>query len=151
MNALAIIQLVAKFLPAVQGIIQIASTNGDMVSRITSLSKPLANLLTTVGAELFPKAAPAIHIVGGVLAAFDPNLTKWLQGALNALIGTNLAVDGAYGPMTRAAVEQFQTKYGLKVDGLAGQVTQAAIQGLLAKLPNLTPVATPAATPTAKA
>lgn len=140
MTPLAIIQLVVALAPAVQSIIQIATTNGDMAARIQSLSKPLAALLTDVGAALFPKAAPELHVVGGVLAAFDPDLTKWLQGSLNSLNNAGLVVDGIYGPRTRDAVLAFQAKYGLKADGLAGQVTQAAIQALLAKLPNLSKI-----------
>jgi putative chitinase len=72
-----------------------------------------------------------------LIAAFDPNTTKWLQGALNTLLALNppLAVDGQYGPKTKAAVEQMQAKLGLVVDGLAGKLTQAAIDAALAKLP----------------
>jgi peptidoglycan hydrolase-like protein with peptidoglycan-binding domain len=139
MNTFAIIQMVVQWIGPVREAIDLAESNTDLVSKIKSLSAPLAQLLEGVGSELFPKAAPGLHIVGGVLAAFNPNYAKWLQGALNSTQNLNppLVVDGVYGPRTRAAVEQVQAKLGLRVDGLAGQVTEAAIQALIAKLPQV--------------
>src|SRR4029077_14085313 len=137
MNTIATIQLVMQWIGPVREAIALAQSNADLASKIKSMSSPLADLLEGIGSELFPKAASGLHIVGGVLAAFDPNYTKWLQGTLNSALKLDppLDVDGAYGPKTRAAVEQLQAKFGLKVDGLAGQVTEAAIQALIAKLP----------------
>jgi len=96
---------------------------------------PLAGVLDEVGAYLFPKVAPGLHIAAGAVAAFDPDVTKWLQGSLNILLepSPNLVVDGVYGTMTRNAVEQLQAKLGLKVDGWAGEITKAAIAAALAK------------------
>lgn len=37
--------------------------------------------------------------------------------------GENLALDGAYGPATKAAVTRFQAAYGLGADGIAGAQT----------------------------
>jgi len=43
----------------------------------------------------------------------------------------NLAVDGAFGPLTRAAVVVFQQRAGLVADGIVGRNTHAALaQGL---------------------
>lgn len=144
------VQLALQYAPQVEAIFEQSQTNESIVTEIENLSAPLASLLTGIGSTLFPKAAPAIAIVGGLVASFTPNLTKWLQGSLNTLLGPALipplVVDGSYGPKTNAAVEQLQAKYGLKVDGLAGSITQGLISALLAKLPNLTPV-----TPTAPA
>lgn len=139
MDILSIIQLVVQFAGPVKAIIDEATTNDDILTKVEKLSPSLANVLTGIGLTLFPKAAPTLHLVGGVIASFDPNTTKWLQGSLNVLLTPNpsLVVDGQYGPKTRAAVEQLQTKFGLTVDGLAGQLTQAAIQIALTKLPNL--------------
>jgi phage head maturation protease len=50
-----------------------------------------------------------------------------LQERLNAL-GAHLAVDGKFGPKTRAAVEAFQRSHGLKVDALVGPKTTAALR-----------------------
>ena len=61
--------------------------------------------------------------------------TSWLQTALNRLGATPpLAVDGSYGPVTEAAVRQFQTSAGLVVDGVAGAQTRSAITARLAAL-----------------
>lgn len=141
-NILGILQLVVGLVPAIKGIYDAATTNSGVVDEIKKLSSPVATLLQQIGAEFFPKANPAIAIVGGLIAAFDPNTAKWLQGSLNILLaGTAgyvpLVVDGQYGPKTKAAVEQMQAKLGLTVDGLAGKLTQAAIDAALAKLPTL--------------
>jgi hypothetical protein len=139
MTPLAIVSLIVQLLPAVSAIVTTSTTNEDLTAKIKDLSKPLADLMGSIGAALFPKAAPALHIVGGIMASFDPNLVKWLQGSLNTLSNAGLQVDGIYGPATRQAVSDFQQKYNLRVDGLAGQITQAAISALLAKLPSLAP------------
>jgi hypothetical protein len=54
---------------------------------------------------LFPKAAPGLKVIAGAIGAFDPNVTKWLQDALNKLVKTSpkLDLDGIYGPETVAA------------------------------------------------
>lgn len=133
MDPLTIIQLVMKWGPLVKSIVDEATSNDDIVAKIKQLASPIAGLLEQVGSQMFPKAASTLHIVGGIVAGFDPNVTKWLQSALNVLVSPspNLVVDGIYGPLTKAAVEQVQAKLGLTVDGLAGQVTQAAIAAAL--------------------
>jgi hypothetical protein len=139
MNPLTILQLAIQWGPTVKAIVDEAESNDTIIQKVSALSPTLAKLLESVGAEFFPKAAPALHVVGGVLAAFDPNTTKWLQGALNVLLtpSPNLTVDGIYGAHTRTAVEELQTKLGLTPDGIAGQITQAAIASALAKLGTL--------------
>jgi hypothetical protein len=92
--------------------------------------------LADIGASLFPKVAPELQLVAAASATFDPNVTKWLQAALNKLVtpSPNLAVDGVYGPKTREAVEAAQNKLSIPVDGWAGDVTQGAILTALSKL-----------------
>jgi peptidoglycan hydrolase-like protein with peptidoglycan-binding domain len=45
-----------------------------------------------------------------------------------------LDVDGEYGPLTTAAVKQFQTSKALEVDGWAGDLTHAALQAAISAL-----------------
>lgn len=49
-----------------------------------------------------------------------------LQNKLQEL-GFHLEVDGAFGPITEAAVKQYQDEQGLVVDGIVGQKTIAAL------------------------
>jgi peptidoglycan hydrolase-like protein with peptidoglycan-binding domain len=49
-----------------------------------------------------------------------------LQARLDRL-GESLAVDGLFGPLTRAAVVRFQTSRGLSPDGIVGPLTWAAL------------------------
>jgi zinc D-Ala-D-Ala carboxypeptidase len=44
--------------------------------------------------------------------------------------GVTMAIDGAYGPQTRAAVASFQSAYGLPSDGVAGPATYSKIYAL---------------------
>jgi peptidoglycan hydrolase-like protein with peptidoglycan-binding domain len=52
--------------------------------------------------------------------------TRTLQDLLNAH-GSTLAIDGAFGPKTDAAVRHFQQSKGLTVDGVVGAQTWAAV------------------------
>lgn len=51
-----------------------------------------------------------------------------LQGLLN-LYGAGLSVDGAFGPATQSAVQDFQSDAGLDADGKVGPATKAALYG----------------------
>lgn len=57
---------------------------------------------------------------------------RWLQAALNHLVGAGLVVDGVLGAQSRAAVRAFQRREGLAADGIAGRQTVERIKALLA-------------------
>lgn len=52
---------------------------------------------------------------------------KWLQRRCNEILGTNIEVDGKYGPGTRNTVMQVQKELNLTVDGVAGYNTIQAL------------------------
>jgi peptidoglycan hydrolase-like protein with peptidoglycan-binding domain len=58
---------------------------------------------------------------------------RWLQDALNQVMGTHLVVDGDAGPATRGAVRDFQQQHGLAVDGIAGPRTLAALHDAIGR------------------
>lgn len=51
----------------------------------------------------------------------------WLQQLLNTK-GINIAVDGIFGNVTRAAVVQFQKQSGIATDGIVGPQTWQALR-----------------------
>ena len=55
---------------------------------------------------------------------------RWLQQALNQILGLRLTVDGVNGPQTRSAIRSFQQRQGLTVDGIVGPATAAALKKL---------------------
>jgi hypothetical protein len=52
---------------------------------------------------------------------------RWVQSALNRIMGLRLAVDGIVGSQTRSAIRRFQQQRGLTVDGIVGSQTEAAL------------------------
>jgi peptidoglycan hydrolase-like protein with peptidoglycan-binding domain len=75
--------------------------------------------------------------VGPALAAAAPSdigpgssvaTVKCVQRAVNFFVTPEVAVDGSYGPLTEAAVEDFQAKFGDSVDGIVGPQTGATIK-----------------------
>ena len=139
MNWTTLLPIIVSSVSTVKQIIDIATSNADIVAKIKSGVPALANLLASLGAELFPGVKKELQIAAGAMAAFDPDITKWVQGALNVVLEPTpgLTVDGIYGPKTRAAVELLQQKNDLTVDGWAGNITQALIAGLLSKRPQI--------------
>ncbi len=58
--------------------------------------------------------------------------TTWLQVSLNKLgADPTLVTDGSYGPLTAAAVKDFQASHALDTDGKIGPATLAAIDAAL--------------------
>lgn len=124
-------RLAVTYGPIIQGIWNVATSNEDVVTRIRHAAAPVAQLIEEVGGQFYPGAKSELHMIGGLITSFDPDGAKWLQGSLNAYLGTSLVVDGNIGPRTIAAVKEAQAKLGIVVDGLAGKVTQAALDSAI--------------------
>lgn len=131
---LSYLPMILNAATSIKSILDIANSNEGVVAKIKDILPETIPFLQSIGSQLFPKVAPQIQVAAAAMAAFDPNIVKWVQGACNTILGTTLAVDGHYGDRTKAAVEQLQAKLGLKVDGFAGQITQLAISLAMSKL-----------------
>ena len=135
MNWLSLIPVLMSAASTIKSLNDISNSNTDLVDKLKQGLPTLGTALEAIGGALFPKVAPQLKMAAGAMASFDPNVTKWLQGSLNSLLDPSpeLAVDGIYGRLTKAAVERLQEKMGLTVDGWAGALTQAAISNALSK------------------
>lgn len=58
---------------------------------------------------------------------------KTIQTQLNTLLKKGLTVDGIEGPLTTAAIKEFQGIMGLAVDGVVGSNTNGAIQQIFSR------------------
>lgn len=116
-----------------QTIIATSPTFKDIAKHIND--PEIINTLEQIAESTFPGIKRELRLVAGAVTTFDTDHTKWLQGALNAVVepSPNLVVDGLYGPSTVDAVKKFQQQVGVVPDGWVGDITSAAIQGLVAK------------------
>jgi peptidoglycan hydrolase-like protein with peptidoglycan-binding domain len=57
---------------------------------------------------------------------------RWVQSALNKILGRQLLVNGIAGPETRDAIREFQNRHGLPVSGFVGPKTEQALSANLA-------------------
>ena len=62
----------------------------------------------------------------GVLS--NPDEVRFLQQALNQILGASLKVDGVWGPSTAGKLLEFQRRFGLKPDGTFGPKTMAELK-----------------------
>jgi lysozyme family protein len=136
MDPLTVLTLISTAVQVAGSVKTLLDQGGVTKQSLQTTVPQIIPQLTEIGAALFPKVPPAMQVVAAASATFDPNVTKWLQIALNKLVSPspNLIVDGVYGPGTREAVEAAQKKLGITVDGWAGEITQGAIQTALSKL-----------------
>jgi murein L,D-transpeptidase YcbB/YkuD len=56
-------------------------------------------------------------------------VVRWAQYLLVRRTLTDQQIDGIFGPVTKSAVEEFQTERHLTVDGIVGPATWAALGG----------------------
>lgn len=114
-----------------------ALRQGQSVNDVLKAEAPeLIDLVHQIAVDLFPSlAAPSPSedtVQAGAMVLYAPVMVKSVQDSLNRLQNAGLAVDGSYGPKTKAAVETFQRAHPpLDVDGWAGTQTQAAIKAAL--------------------
>lgn len=117
--------------------------NATYIDYLVKLAPEVGKFISDIGALLFPGAASNMQLVGGSIAAFNPNYTKLVQGQINVLspaLKLNippLVVDGIYGPRTKAGIEAVQEHFGIVKDGIVGNITQGWIAKALATLPEI--------------
>lgn len=68
-----------------------------------------------------------LGLSGHDVAALQLRIAGW---AADSARQTYVAMDGAYGPATEAAVKRFQRAYGLAIDGIAGPQVQRVLNSL---------------------
>src|SRR5688572_18015017 len=73
------------------------------------------------------RSARTLYELQGETDRRSPDYVRWVQQSLNTVNAAGLAVDGQFGPRTRAAVVGFQRGRGLVPDGIVGQRTEAAL------------------------
>lgn len=146
MNWIALIPLLLQAAPSIISLWNTTSSNATFGAKLNELAPEVGTVISSVGSQLFPKAAGTIQKIGGAIAVFNTDYTRWLQGSLNILLpalnipfptGKPLLVDGSYGYHTRDAVEAVQAHYGIVIDGVAGNITQGWIAKGLALLPQI--------------
>ncbi|WP_100415268.1 D-Ala-D-Ala carboxypeptidase family metallohydrolase [Mumia flava] len=108
-----------------------------MVRSLTRIAAALALLLSTAVIGLVGTAAPAsadgCYTWSRTLAQGSSGSdVRQLQIRVSGYpaYGAVLALDGSYGPATKAAVKRFQQAYGLTADGIAGPQTYSKLYAL---------------------
>lgn len=84
------------------------------------------------GRPAYGDAAPLPASDGILRVGSTGKAVRALQRKLNTVMSSGLAVDGSFGPPDKAALENFQRKFGLKVDGEYGPHSASMMKGALA-------------------
>jgi peptidoglycan hydrolase-like protein with peptidoglycan-binding domain len=87
------------------------------------------------GRPAYDDAAPMPKTDGVLRRGSTGTAVVTLQRNLNVVLGSQLSVDGVFGPATQAAVQAFQTRYNLGVDGEYGPQSAAMMKAALAGQP----------------
>lgn len=139
--------LIAAFVPAlVQLIPQIVSawtrSSGNGIAKIAAVVEqtPIAKTLADIGAAMFPTLDPELHAAAAALVNSHPDNTAYVQEALNFINSTGyikltapLKVDGAWGPLTKAAVMMLQLKLNVPATGFFVDAEYSALSVLVSK------------------
>lgn len=151
MDVMALLPYIAlgmKYGPQVIALIQSATSNEDLMSKIATLPADAMKVVQAVGTALFPNVKGELQGVAGAIAAFDHAYVQWIQKGCNMLLPDTpkLVEDGIYGPRTSARVKVLQKALNMQVvDGWVGKLTRAAMDHAIALLTGDNKVTTPAA------
>ncbi len=103
------------------------------IALIFQIIQLVAQLFHTTNAfSPTPTSATLSTIANALVNTHDPNAVKWLQQALNAAGGANLAVDGVMGPATEAALTALLSRAAVTPD--QSNILVSAIKILLSKV-----------------
>lgn len=105
------------------------SIEGNWADRVSQVTRGRANIRGFVRPNW--SGAPSASPPAGDVSMSTPAV-KIYQAMLNKVVGTRLAVDGDYGPATKAAVAQFQ-RFANDMYLLAGNSTRLAVDGQIGK------------------
>lgn len=113
-----------------------ATSNAARIKRTVELIKPIAQLYLANAKEIETNVKMLAEAFGlaeapvkgdEIPARYD---VEWIQRQLNKALGTNIDLDGKYGPATKDAVEHFQKRNGLNVDGWVGPATAEKLEAV---------------------
>jgi peptidoglycan hydrolase-like protein with peptidoglycan-binding domain len=137
------------------GLIEAVHSNGTITTLEGNTSDAFlrrvrnAACVVGYGRPAYGDAAPMPGDDGILRQGSKGNAVKALQQDLNKVMGSQLAVDGDFGPATKVAVETFQRKHGLTADGEYGPQSAAMMRaGLAGKGAPIQPTPTPPTTTT---
>jgi len=105
------------------------TSSSALENRVQALENRLAVVEADVGATGSPSGSASLDTMlsseKGTSAVDASEMTKEdIQRALKNAGYYTGAIDGKIGPMTQAAIREFQNDMGLKVDGVAGRNTK---------------------------
>ena len=78
-----------------------------------------------------PTTTSLSQIFSAIVGAQDPNPVKWLQGALNATVGSSLRVDGDFGSNTETATRKLLARF---LNSQESDAVLSAVKILLSKV-----------------
>jgi peptidoglycan hydrolase-like protein with peptidoglycan-binding domain len=155
MDMLSLIPYIAlgvKYGSSIIALVQSATSNTDLATKIETLPAEVLKVANAIGAEMFPAVKPELQAAAGAVAGFNHAFTIWCQEACNMLLPDTpkLTVDGIYGPMTTARVKKLQQSLNIStIDGWVGKLTRAAIDSAIAKITGAVAANQPMVTPAA--
>ena len=107
------------------------ATSPTYVQNICRVANEINTLLTNIWNGVYNNKEEDVKVYYPTIrmgtCSSKSSAVKTLQTMLN-VFGYRLAVDGCWGPLTQAAVLDFQRKQKIDVDGIVGPITWARLQ-----------------------